>query len=264
MSFIYEALKRAEDENAKGLPAPRIIRRPALFVAWPRWWVWALAAVLGVNALVVGIVLLRGSHAPEVKVAAPAVAPPIVPPTRAPETVSETPRAPAVVATTPPPPAPVVAAPATPSPTPPVAAPTTKPAPRTARPAAPLATPPESRSATAVLTPARPAPQVAAPASPPTPAPASPPAPAAPSQASAPTQLAAPSQPTASPAAEAPKLRIQVVLYSEVAAERLVIIDGRRYAEGDKVDADTVVETITPQGAIVVRNGRSFTLTSGR
>ncbi len=54
------------------------------------------------------------------------------------------------------------------------------------------------------------------------------------------------------------------MLYSEVAAERLVIIDGRRYAEGDKVDADTIVETITPQGAIVVRNGRSFTLTSGR
>jgi len=54
-----------------------------------------------------------------------------------------------------------------------------------------------------------------------------------------------------------------VVLYSEVPAERLVFIDGRRYAEGDKVDADTVVERITPQGAVVVRNGRSFTLTSG-
>jgi len=259
VSFIYEALKRAEDENAKALPAPRIIRRPALFVAWPHWWVWALGVVLGVNALVVGIVLLRGSHAPEVKVAVPAVAPPTVEPTRARESVSEAPRPPAVVAITPPPPAPIVAAPATPPPAPAVVVPTTKPAPRTARPATPPATPPESRSATAVLTPGPPAPRVAAPVSTPTPTPAS----AAPSQASAPPQVAAPSQP-ASPAAEAPKLRIQVVLYSDVASERLVIIDGRRYAEGDKVDADTVVETITPQGAVVVRNGQSFTLTSGR
>jgi len=55
-----------------------------------------------------------------------------------------------------------------------------------------------------------------------------------------------------------------VVVYSEVPTERMVFIDGRRYAEGDRVDADTVVERITPQGAVVTRRGQRFTLTSGR
>jgi hypothetical protein len=57
---------------------------------------------------------------------------------------------------------------------------------------------------------------------------------------------------------------VQVVLYSDVPAERLVFIDGRRYAEGDKIDADTVVERITPDGAIVNRGGHRQMLTSGR
>ena len=63
---------------------------------------------------------------------------------------------------------------------------------------------------------------------------------------------------------EPPKLQVQVVLYSEVPAERMVFIDGRRYAEGDRVDAETVVERITPDGAVVTRRGQRFTLTSGR
>ena len=248
MSFIYEALKRAEDENARGVPAPRIIRRGAFFVTQPRLWVWALIGVLGVNALVVAFLLVRGSDSPDVKVATAPVAPPVVAPARAPETVNETPPAPAVVAPAPPPPPP------------PVAAPAVKPAPRAARPAAPPATPPAAPPATSpvpssaavVATPAAPPAQVPAAVSPPTPARAQPP------------QPAAPPQPASPPAVETLKLQVQVVLYSEVPAERLVFIDGKRYAEGDKVDADTVVERITPQGAVVVRNGQSFTLTSGR
>jgi Type II secretion system protein B len=63
---------------------------------------------------------------------------------------------------------------------------------------------------------------------------------------------------------EEPKLQVQVVVYSDVPAQRLVFINGRRYAEGDRVDAETVVEHITPEGAVVTRRGQSFTLTSGR
>jgi general secretion pathway protein B len=85
----------------------------------------------------------------------------------------------------------------------------------------------------------------------PTPAPAAP-APAAPVAESAP------------PATEAPKLKIQVVLYSDDPAERMVIIDGRRYAEGQKLDPDTVIERITPDGAVISRRGQRFPLTSGR
>jgi hypothetical protein len=104
---------------------------------------------------------------------------------------------------------------------------------------------------------------VATPVAPP---PAVAPAPAAvitPSSPPVPSSPPAPG-PAAPPAVDTPKIQIQVVLYSEVPAERLVFIDGRRYAEGDKVDADTVVERITPQGAVVSRRGQSFTLTSGR
>jgi hypothetical protein len=57
---------------------------------------------------------------------------------------------------------------------------------------------------------------------------------------------------------------VQVVVYSDVPAQRMVFIDGRRYAEGDKVDPETVVERITPDGAVITRRGQRFALTSGR
>jgi general secretion pathway protein B len=75
---------------------------------------------------------------------------------------------------------------------------------------------------------------------------------------------APPAEVAAPPAVETPKLQIQVVVYSDVPAQRMVIIDGRRYAEGEKVDAETVVERITPDGAVVNRGGQRFELTSGR
>ena len=54
-------------------------------------------------------------------------------------------------------------------------------------------------------------------------------------------------------AVDEPKRQVRVVVYSDVPAQRMVFIDGRRYAEGDKVDAEAVVERITPQGVVVVR-----------
>jgi hypothetical protein len=246
MSFIYEALKRAEDEHAKGVPVPRVIRRPSFFVERPRWWLWVLIAVLGVNALVVTLIFVRSPRPPEVALAT--VSQPVATPVVAPAP----PPAPTPVVA---PPTPVVASPA------PVVAPPAKavtsapPAARKERPAAPPVAPA-----------ARPAPPTAVVATPVAPPPAVAPAPAAvitPSSPPVPSSPPAPG-PAAPPAVDTPKIQIQVVLYSEVPAERLVFIDGRRYAEGDKVDADTVVERITPQGAVVSRRGQSFTLTSGR
>jgi len=78
-----------------------------------------------------------------------------------------------------------------------------------------------------------------------------------------PTSAPAP-QNTSPTAVEEPRLQVQVVVYSDVPAQRMVFIDGRRYAEGDKVDAETVVERITPEGAVVTRRGQRFPLTSGR
>ena len=65
MSYIHEALKRAESENARAIGAPAALRRPALFAAKWRWWLWLVIGVLGANAiLVIALVLSRGSRSP--------------------------------------------------------------------------------------------------------------------------------------------------------------------------------------------------------
>src|SRR5438309_5614153 len=87
MSFIYEALKRAEDDNQQRVTAP--VRSDAggtVFRGRPRWWTWALIGVLGANALVVGTwMVVRGHRSPDASNAAAvrteSVAPTIVPAT---------------------------------------------------------------------------------------------------------------------------------------------------------------------------------------
>jgi hypothetical protein len=51
-----------------------------------------------------------------------------------------------------------------------------------------------------------------------------------------------------------------VLVYSEVPAERLVFINGRKYLEGQALDASTVVEQITPGGAVLRRGGQRIVL----
>ena len=280
MSFIYEALKRAEDENARGAVTSGAVRRPPFFATRPRAWLWALIGILAANAAVlVTLFLVRGSHPPGVTlttrtepVASPAVSPP--PGADAADVTSSKP--PAVIPASP-------AIPAAPAATPP---PTTSLAPL---PPAARAAPSAGSSAGAAARPGRPAvahtkPLVPPPARTGAPrvdsAPASTPAAVAPDVVSARPAAPAPIAPPASavappapaPGAESPpppaidtsKLHIQVVVYSDVPAERMVIIDGRRYAEGQKLDAETVVERITPNGAVVSRQGQRVTLTSGR
>ena len=286
MSFIYEALKRAEDENARGVVAPRTVRRPAFFATRPRWWLWALIGVLGANAaLLVTLVLVRGARSPATEpVAGPAGSPPrgadaahVTPP-------SMTSASPAVAAAPPPetPPARAV------EPTPPVARPappSVAPAVRSARlavaPATPTAPPPArpvSPAARVTERPATPVTPSVPRVDPPPPAPtsgavardtvearpASPRPAVSPSGPASPPASAPAGDGTAPPAVDAPKLRIQVVVFSDVPSERMVIIDGRRYAEGDRIDAETVVERITPEGAVVTRRGQRFALISGR
>jgi hypothetical protein len=47
------------------------------------------------------------------------------------------------------------------------------------------------------------------------------------------------------------RLTLDVLVYSDVPAERLVFINGRKYVEGQAVDGDAVLEQITPDGAVV-------------
>ena len=59
---------------------------------------------------------------------------------------------------------------------------------------------------------------------------------------------------------ERPKLTLQVIAYSEVASERMVFIDGRRYVEGDPLDPETVLQRIKPDGIVVRRRGQEFVI----
>jgi general secretion pathway protein B len=246
MSYIYEALKRAEDENARGVAAAGRARRRRFFATPSRAWLWTLIGVLAANAaVIITLTLVRRSPEPTVTVAGQAVSPPPDAGVKA-----LTPAAPAVQAAR----APTASAPPssnveTARPARPATA--VKPAVQPAAPPVPAA----ARADSAPATPTAAAPETAS-ARPETSAPV---APAIPPPATAPG-AATPSP----PAADASKLHVQVVVYSDVPAERMVIINGRRYAEGQKIDPETVVERITPEGAVVTRKGQSEMLISGR
>lgn len=47
------------------------------------------------------------------------------------------------------------------------------------------------------------------------------------------------------------KMTISILLYSENKAERLVFINGRKYVEGDTVEGSYLLESITPDGAVL-------------
>jgi type II secretory pathway component PulC len=57
-----------------------------------------------------------------------------------------------------------------------------------------------------------------------------------------------------------PRLTLDVLVYSEVPAERLVFINGRKYVEGQTLDGDAVLEQITPDGAVLQHQGRRIVL----
>ena len=52
-----------------------------------------------------------------------------------------------------------------------------------------------------------------------------------------------------------------MLVYSEIPAERLVFINGRKYVEGQSLDGEAaVVEQITPDGAVLQHQGRRIVL----
>jgi general secretion pathway protein B len=64
----------------------------------------------------------------------------------------------------------------------------------------------------------------------------------------------------AQPSQGASPLRLQVHVYSDTPAQRMVFINGRRYGEGDRIEGGAVLERITPDGAVVNQNGQRFTI----
>jgi hypothetical protein len=83
------------------------------------------------------------------------------------------------------------------------------------------------------------------------------PSPAPSSAAVAPVPPVAPTPPTP---AERAGLKLEALIYSDVPAQRMVFINGRRYAEGDTVDGRLRVEEIQEDGVALSDQGRRFTL----
>lgn len=55
-------------------------------------------------------------------------------------------------------------------------------------------------------------------------------------------------------------LKLEVLYYSEVPADRMVFINGRKYVEGQTVDGKAVVEQIVRDGAVLSYQGQQFLL----
>ena len=66
--------------------------------------------------------------------------------------------------------------------------------------------------------------------------------------------------PPVAPGEPMPKLRLEVLVYSELPAERMVFINGRKYREGDMVADRARIETIQQDGVVLNEAGRRFTL----
>lgn len=225
MSYILDALKKASEQRGESAPGfRRFVTTPPVPGENRRAWAWR--GVLAVCAAAVGaITFVALRTAPDVIVIAPPRAAVVA------HAPAEAPRAPAVAS-----PPPHVVAPL-------ISIPRVETAPR--------ATPAKRLPAVAV-TPPRSHPPVAV-TPPRSQSPVAPPLPV-----SAPS---APPVPVPVPAASVdPKLKLEVLVYSDVASERMVFINGRKYVQGDTVAERARVEEIQPDGVVLSEQGRRFTL----
>ena len=81
-----------------------------------------------------------------------------------------------------------------------------------------------------------------------------------------PAPAATPPAAVAGPAtpAERAGLKLEALIYSDLPAQRMVFINGRRYAEGDVIDGRLRVEEIQEDGVELSDQGRRFTLRVAR
>jgi general secretion pathway protein B len=280
MSYILDALKKAErDRPAAKVPTLKTVHQPPAGPA-RRLWPWFGAVVVLVNAGVL-IWLMRSAPMPSTGIPASS---PVAPAASAPTPVTEqavparpadpAPRvspseAPAAVATAPPPPSrpQPERTPAVPKRADAVRGPSVA-----LTPAVSKAEPRQPKPADARAEPAA-RPALEKPASP-TPAPPVPPIASAPNRPG--TAPVAPSPPVPaergrgslpasgdmSPGSQEVirRMRLQVVVYSDVPTERLVFIDNHKYVEGQSIDGKVLVESIMPDGAILIYQGKRFKL----
>lgn len=224
MSFILDALKKAESERSRSAGpvlmdvriAPARQRLPA--------WAWIIGGVLLANLLLLGWVLLRQPVAITPSVAAqpqqavaPVAAPVSVAPAPVPGSIASPPAVEPVLT------APVAAMPPAPAPAP---APTQAPAPA----AAAEVTPP-----------------VAATSFPPLPR----------------IDNLPTAQDLAAQGVPLPALQLILHVYDETPVNRYVLLNSRRLREGDEVADGVRVETIVPRGVVFSLRGQRFVLLTG-
>ncbi len=285
MSYILDALRKAErDRQVRRVPTLATAHGNAELGRWPQWvWAAALGGALAVGAVLLVSMLGSGRSVPVA--VAPAPPPPIATAPAAPSPSAEpaTPAPPAVERAPAPAPVPAVERPPGRASTvprvatsPPRVAPV-EPRAAPVEPSAPASSP--ARTADARRAPPRPdAPAVSAPGPGTAPAPATAPratgpdaipsarateVPAAPppaALASAPPVEATSGGGGLAPASATARLTLDVLVYSDVPAERLVFINGRKYVEGQAVTEDAVVEQITADGAILRQGDRRLIL----
>jgi hypothetical protein len=56
------------------------------------------------------------------------------------------------------------------------------------------------------------------------------------------------------------KLKLQMVVYSDVPAERLVFINDKKYVEGSSIDGTLRVDSINPDSAVLSHQGQRFVI----
>ena len=61
-----------------------------------------------------------------------------------------------------------------------------------------------------------------------------------------------------------PELNLDIHVYSPKPDARFVVINGRRYREGDPVEKGAVLESVTPGGAVLRQGGQRFQLSVRR
>lgn len=117
---------------------------------------------------------------------------------------------------------------------------------------------PQTVPPAATPVPVAPAPESAQPPAPPQPVPGP--------QVRRPPAAVAPPPPPATPAAPltfidaVARMKMDLFVYTDVPADRMIIVNGHRYLEGDQIDGRYLVESITRDGAVLSYQGEKAVL----
>ena len=262
MSYILDALRKAERERHLGQPPSLAVPPPPHQPAQQRLWLWLGAGlVLGLNAALPAFFLTRPqSAAPPVVTTAPPApetpAPRVAAPLSAPSTPSvprSLPPAEETVvkvespATAWEPAQPTAAAATAKSMAPPPSAPRKEPI------GNPVVASEPSRPATAPSSRDRRGPSARPPLTPGSVTLAPEPEPIPPLEAL-----------SAGARRGIPALNLDIHIYSDAPDKRFVVINGRRYREGDRLGEGPVLETVAPDGAILRQGAQRFRLSVRR